>query len=86
MTRQPRACAWRLTACPAEIDEVQRKLMQMEIEREALKKEKDKASQERLEKLNKEIAALKEQARRHEAALAAGKGDHPGHPVPEGKA
>ena len=35
--------------------------MQMEIEREALKKEKDKASQERLEKLNKEIAALKEQ-------------------------
>ena len=75
-----------IDSLPAEIDEVQRKLMQMEIEREALKKEKDKASQERLEKLNKEIAALKEQAERHEAALAAGKGDHPVHPVPEGKA
>jgi ATP-dependent Clp protease ATP-binding subunit ClpB len=51
-----------IDSLPAEIDEVQRKLMQMEIEREALKKEKDKASQERLEKLGKEIAALKEQA------------------------
>ena len=50
-----------IDSLPGEIDEVQRKLMQMEIEREALKKEKDKASQERLEKLNKEIAALKEQ-------------------------
>jgi ATP-dependent Clp protease ATP-binding subunit ClpB len=51
-----------IDSLPAEIDEVQRKLMQMEIEREALKREKDKASQERLEKLNKEIASLKEQA------------------------
>jgi len=50
-----------IDSLPGEIDEVQRKLMQMEIEREALKKEKDKASQERIEKLNKEIAALKEQ-------------------------
>jgi ATP-dependent Clp protease ATP-binding subunit ClpB len=50
-----------IDSLPAEIDEVQRKLMQMEIEREALKKEKDKASLERLEKLNKEIASLKEQ-------------------------
>ena len=50
-----------IDSLPGEIDEVQRKLMQMEIEREALKKEKDKASHERIEKLNKEIAALKEQ-------------------------
>ncbi|MCX5898171.1 MAG: ATP-dependent chaperone ClpB [Proteobacteria bacterium] len=50
-----------IDSLPGEIDEVQRKLMQMEIEREALKKEKDKASQGRIEKLNKEIAALKEQ-------------------------
>ena len=50
-----------IDSLPGEIDEVQRKLMQMEIEREALKKEKDKASQERIEKLSKEIAALKEQ-------------------------
>ena len=50
-----------IDSLPAEIDEVQRKLMQMEIEREALKKEKDSASKERLEKLNKEIAQLKVQ-------------------------
>jgi ATP-dependent Clp protease ATP-binding subunit ClpB len=43
-----------------EIDEVQRKIMQLEIERQALKKEKDKASLERLKKLEKELADLKE--------------------------
>jgi ATP-dependent Clp protease ATP-binding subunit ClpB len=43
---------------PAALDEVDRKIMQLEIEREALKKEKDKASQERLEKLEKELADL----------------------------
>ncbi len=50
-----------IDSLPAEIDEVQRKLMQMEIEREALKKEKDSASQERLETLNKDIAQMKDQ-------------------------
>jgi ATP-dependent Clp protease ATP-binding subunit ClpB len=50
-----------IDSLPAEIDEVQRKLMQMEIEREALKKETDSASKDRLEKLNKEIAQLKVQ-------------------------
>jgi ATP-dependent Clp protease ATP-binding subunit ClpB len=52
---------------PAALDEVDRKIMQLEIEREALKKEKDKASQERLEKLEKELADLKE----HSNALRA---------------
>ena len=47
---------------PAALDEVDRKIMQLEIEREALKKEKDKASKERLEKLEKELADLKEQS------------------------
>ena len=47
---------------PAALDEVDRKIMQLEIEREALKKEKDKASQERLGKLEKELADLKEQS------------------------
>ncbi len=47
---------------PAALDEVDRKVMQLEIEREALKKEKDKASRERLEKLEKELADLKEQS------------------------
>ncbi|MEE9617235.1 MAG: ATP-dependent chaperone ClpB [Anaerolineae bacterium] len=46
---------------PAELDEVDRRVMQLEIEREALKKEKDKASKERLKKLEKELADLQEQ-------------------------
>ena len=41
---------------PAELDEADRKIMQLEIEREALKKEKDEASRERLEVLEKELA------------------------------
>jgi ATP-dependent Clp protease ATP-binding subunit ClpB len=48
-----------IDSVPMEIDEVQRKIMQLEIEREALKKEKDKASLERLKKLEKELADLK---------------------------
>jgi ATP-dependent Clp protease ATP-binding subunit ClpB len=47
---------------PAELDEVDRRIMQLEIEREALKKEKDKASKERLKKLEKELADLQEQS------------------------
>ena len=46
---------------PAELDEVERRIMQLEIEREALKKETDKPSKERLQKLEKELADLKEQ-------------------------
>jgi ATP-dependent Clp protease ATP-binding subunit ClpB len=46
---------------PAELDELERRIMQLEIEREALKKEKDKASRERLERLEKELADLKEE-------------------------
>jgi ATP-dependent Clp protease ATP-binding subunit ClpB len=47
---------------PAELDEVDRRMMQLEIEREALKKEKDKASKERLKKLERELADLQEQS------------------------
>jgi ATP-dependent Clp protease ATP-binding subunit ClpB len=50
-----------IDSMPAELDEVQRRIMQLEIEREALRKEKDKPSQERLAKLEKELADLKEQ-------------------------
>jgi ATP-dependent Clp protease ATP-binding subunit ClpB len=50
-----------IDSMPAELDEVQRRIMQLEIEREALRKEKDKASRERLEKLEKELADLKEE-------------------------
>ena len=47
---------------PAVLDAVDRQIMQLEIEREALKKEKDKASKERLKALEKELADLKEES------------------------
>ena len=47
-----------MESMPAELDELHRRIMQLEIEREALRKEKDKASRERLEKLEKELADL----------------------------
>jgi ATP-dependent Clp protease ATP-binding subunit ClpB len=47
---------------PQELDEVDRQIMQLEIEREALKKEKDKASKERLERLVQELSNLKERS------------------------
>ena len=50
-----------IDSMPAELDEVERRIMQLEIEREALRKEKDKASKERLGKLEKELADLKEE-------------------------
>jgi len=50
-----------IDSMPAELDEVKRRIMQLEIEREALRKEKDKASKERLAKIDKELADLKEQ-------------------------
>ena len=53
------ACAMiktEMNSLPAELDEVQRKIMQMEIEEAALKKEDDRLSKERLEDLQKELA------------------------------
>jgi len=50
-----------IDSMPAELDEIERRIMQLEIEREALRKEKDKASKERLERLEKELANLKEE-------------------------
>jgi ATP-dependent Clp protease ATP-binding subunit ClpB len=44
---------------PAEIDEIQRRITQAEIEREALKKESDPGSKERLKKLDGELTAMK---------------------------
>ena len=49
-----------IDSMPTELDEVTRKVLQLEIEREALKKEKDKASKDRLESLEKELADLNE--------------------------
>jgi ATP-dependent Clp protease ATP-binding subunit ClpB len=53
-----------IDSMPAELDEVKRRIMQLEIEREALRKEKDKASKERLAKIEKELANLKEEQTR----------------------
>ncbi len=49
-----------IDSMPAELDAITRRLMQLEIEEAALKKEKDAASRERLEALQKELADLKE--------------------------
>jgi ATP-dependent Clp protease ATP-binding subunit ClpB len=51
-----------IDSMPAELDEITRRIMQLEIEREALKKEKDVASKERLAKIEKELAELKGQS------------------------
>ena len=47
---------------PEELDELDRKIIQLKIEREALKKETDPASRERLQKLEKELSELEQQA------------------------
>jgi ATP-dependent Clp protease ATP-binding subunit ClpB len=49
-----------IDSMPTELDEVERKVRQLEIEREAVKKEQDPASAERLKKIEKEIAGLSE--------------------------
>jgi ATP-dependent Clp protease ATP-binding subunit ClpB len=49
-----------IDSMPAVIDEIQRKATQLEIEKEALKKEKDEASAKRLQKIESELADLKD--------------------------
>ncbi|MBM3321037.1 MAG: ATP-dependent chaperone ClpB [Candidatus Eisenbacteria bacterium] len=59
------ACAMirtEIDSMPAELDETTRRVMQLEIEEAALRKEKDKASRERLDALKKELADLQAQA------------------------
>jgi ATP-dependent Clp protease ATP-binding subunit ClpB len=48
---------------PSELDEIDRRIMQLEVEREALKKESDTASQERLKDLERELADLQEESK-----------------------
>jgi len=50
-----------IDSMPAELDEVERRIMQLEIEREALRKESDPASKDRLTVIEREIADLSEQ-------------------------
>jgi ATP-dependent Clp protease ATP-binding subunit ClpB len=51
-----------IDSMPAELDEISRRVMQLEIERTALSKESDEASKNRLEKLDQELADLKGQS------------------------
>ena len=53
-----------IDSMPAEIDEIQRKITQVEIERQALKKEADPASKERLKKLEAELGDMNEELRK----------------------
>ena len=65
------ACAMiktELDSLPADLDEVQRKIMQLEIEEAALKKETDRLSVERLENLQKELAELREDFKSRKAS------------------
>ena len=59
------ACAMvrtEIDSMPTELDEIMRRIMQLEIEEAALKKEKDRASQERLKNIQKELSELREKA------------------------
>ncbi len=51
-----------IDSMPSELDEVSRRVLQLEIEREALKKEVDEASKERLTRIEEELSRLKEEA------------------------
>jgi ATP-dependent Clp protease ATP-binding subunit ClpB len=51
-----------IDSMPSELDELERRKIQLEIEREALKKETDNASKDRLEKLEKELAEIREKS------------------------
>src|SRR4051795_2532066 len=63
-----------IDSLPQEIDEVERRIVQLEIERQALLKEKDKAAVERREALDREIATLRERSSGMKAQWQAEKG------------
>ncbi|HLP88875.1 MAG TPA: ATP-dependent chaperone ClpB [Nostocaceae cyanobacterium] len=52
-----------ITSKPEELDEIDRKILQLEMEKLSLRKESDPASRERLDKIEKELADLKEEQR-----------------------
>ena len=60
---------------PAELDSIRRKIIQLQIEREALKKESDNASKEQLKKTEKQLAELQEQDKKLTGQWESEKGD-----------
>ncbi|MDP9309730.1 MAG: ATP-dependent chaperone ClpB [Chloroflexota bacterium] len=59
-----------ITSDPQELDDLKRRIMQLEIEREALKLEKDAASKERLDKIEQTLANLQEERHGLDAQLS----------------
>ena len=68
--------AIQIGSVPMEIDQLERRIMSLEIERTALKRETDRNSKERLEAVMRELAALKEAGHRAARTLADGAGGH----------
>ncbi len=66
-----------IDSLPADLDEITRRVMQLEIEQEALNKEKDAASLNRLQDLQGELAELRERAQTGEGPAPAGEGRDP---------
>jgi ATP-dependent Clp protease ATP-binding subunit ClpB len=60
---------------PAELDSIRRKIVQLQIEREALKKESDKASKERLKNAEKQLSELQQQDKKLTAQWESERGD-----------
>ena len=75
-----------IDSMPVELDEAERRRIQLEIEREALRKETDDASKARLAALEKELADLEEDNRRAQAALGGREGRDRGDPRDEDRA
>ena len=65
-----------IDSMPAELDEITRRILQLEIEREALKKETDAASRDRLGKLEEELTRLQARGRDAPRAVGAREGGH----------
>ncbi len=69
-TKPPRELRTEIDSMPAELDETRRRIMQLEIEREALQKENDAASRERLAQSGKGTGRPESRSRRAEGPLA----------------
>ena len=75
-----------IDSMPTEIDTVERRIQQLEIEHQALKKEKDEASVARREAIERELADLRERSSEMKAHWQGEKDGHRGHPQRQGAA
>ena len=75
-TRRPRRSRWRSTACRPRSTRCTRRLMQLQIEEQALKKERDAASKARLEDVKRADRRARRERERDDGAVAAREGDH----------